>query len=242
MKNVLLIDSGSGGVNILAESVRVAPYCNFLLFCDDKNMPYGNKSKEVLIETTLNNLEMIKTFFDFEIVVMACNTLTSTCLEVCREKYSYVEFIGTVPAIKPALKQFDKNDVLVLATQNTLENSVIIRKNKGIKTLALPWLANEIDANLDNVEVFRNRLAEELLGTNVKAVVLGCTHYSSISAMLEQILGKGLKIYDSANGVARRLLSFVQSETINYKVQIMVSQNYNLLPMFWNHFYNKVNS
>ena len=40
MKNVLLIDSGSGGINILKECVKVAPRCNFLLFCDAYNKKY----------------------------------------------------------------------------------------------------------------------------------------------------------------------------------------------------------
>ena len=52
MKNVLLMDSGSGGINILKECVHVCPYCNYLLFCDALNLPYGNKSKEELIDIT----------------------------------------------------------------------------------------------------------------------------------------------------------------------------------------------
>ena len=45
MKNVLLIDSGTGGVNVLKECFKVVPKCNYLLFCDTKNLPYGTKSK-----------------------------------------------------------------------------------------------------------------------------------------------------------------------------------------------------
>lgn len=162
MKNVLLIDSGSGGVNILKECVRVCPYCNFLLFCDDKNLPYGSKSKEELQKITIQNLKNIKKFFDFEIVVLACNTLSCTCLERVRREFGDVTFVGTVPAVKPALENFEVKDVLVLATEATIKHNVLIRKNPDLHTLALPWLASEIDAHLDELEVLKPRLVEEI--------------------------------------------------------------------------------
>ena len=70
MKKVLLIDSGSGGVNILKECVKVCPYADYLLFCDTKNLPYGSKSKEELIEITFKNLDEIHKFFPYEIVIL----------------------------------------------------------------------------------------------------------------------------------------------------------------------------
>ena len=71
MEKVLLIDSGSGGINILKECVKVAPYCDYLLYCDNKNLPYGNKTKEQLLQITFKNLENIYKFFKFKIVIFA---------------------------------------------------------------------------------------------------------------------------------------------------------------------------
>ena len=87
MKNVLLIDSGSGGINILKECVKVAPRCNFLLFCDAYNIPYGNKTKQELVSITEKNLNKINHFFKFDIVILACNTLTATVLDEMRKKF-----------------------------------------------------------------------------------------------------------------------------------------------------------
>ena len=109
MKKVLLIDSGSGGVNVLKECIKTCPCCDFLLFCDNANLPYGNKDKEQLIGISLKNLRTIYQFFKFEIVIFACNTLTAVCLKECEKSFSEVEYIGTVPPIRTALEDFEKD-------------------------------------------------------------------------------------------------------------------------------------
>ena len=217
MKNVLLIDSGSGGVNILKECVRVCPFCNFLLFCDDKNLPYGSKSKEQLQQIAFENLKMIEKFFKFDIVVLACNTLSCTCLDRLREVFPQIVFVGTVPAVKPALEEFVAEDVLVLATETTLRHNALIRKNPSLQKLAMPWLASEIDAHIDELEMLRSHLEQELTDVlqqkrKPKAVVLGCTHYLAVKDILQNIFGGGVKFFDGANGVARRLKHFVLEE------------------------------
>lgn len=241
MKNVLLIDSGSGGINILKECVKVCPHCNFLMFCDNKNLPYGSKSKEQLQSITLQNLREIWQFFKFDIVILACNTLTCTCLEVCRENFPDIIFIGTVPAVKPALEKYAAEDILVLATEATIKHNVLINRHPKLMKKSMPHLASDIDAHLDELQVLKEGLEKELeeFKTQQKpplGVVLGCTHYVAIKDILQEIFGEKCEFFDSANGVARRLLHFVGEGENNFQVQLMVTQNENLLPVFWNYY------
>lgn len=233
MKNVLLIDSGSGGVNILKECVKICPYCNYLLFCDHKNLPYGAKSKKELVEITEKNLLKIGNFFKFDIVIFACNTLTATVIDEMREKFCDIDFIGTVPAIKPALTEFKERDILLIATKTTLENNKLIAKYKDseIKFKALNKLAPLIDENLDEIEKIYPYLKKELKG-NFKAIVLGCTHYMAVENLLKDIY-KDAKIFDSSNGVARRLLSFVQERNFGYQVQIYCEDDKMRAKLWW---------
>lgn len=233
MKNVLLIDSGSGGVNILKECVKICPYCNYLLFCDHKNLPYGAKSKKELVEITEKNLLKIGNFFKFDIVIFACNTLTATVIDEMREIFCDIDFIGTVPAIKPALTEFKERDILLIATKTTLENNKLIAKykNSGIKFKALNKLAPLIDENLDEIEKIYPYLKKELKG-NFKAIVLGCTHYMAVENLLKDIY-KDAKIFDSSNGVARRLLSFVQERNFGYQVQIYCEDDKMRAKLWW---------
>lgn len=237
MKKVLLIDSGSGGVNVLKECVEIVPSCNYLLFCDDKNLPYGKKCVEVLEEITLANLRNIQKFFAFDIVIFACNTLSCTVLERCRTEFPDVTFIGTVPAVKPALERFDAKDVLVLATEATLKHNFLINQNPELVLKAMPNLATEIDANLDNLESLFESLKKELSEFHPEAVVLGCTHYFAISNFFPKIFD-GVEVFESANGVARRLLHFVGEDEKKCQVQIISSGDSDLLGKFWWHYLN----
>lgn len=237
MKNVLLIDSGSGGVNILKECVKVCPYCNYLLYCDHENMPYGEKSKAELIEITEKNLQKIHSFFKFDIVIFACNTLTATVIDEMREKYKNITFIGTVPAIKPAVLEFEEKDILLIATKTTIKNNKLIGKyrNSEIRFKALSRLAPLIDEHLDELDLIYPYLKRQLSG-DFKALVLGCTHYKAVEKIIKEIK-PNVKIFDSANGVARRLLSFIQDRTVNFQVQIYC-ENSELRAKFWWYFIN----
>ena len=232
MKNVLLIDSGSGGVNILKECVKVCPYSNYLLYCDHENLPYGEKSKAELLELTEKNLQKIHSFFKFDIVIFACNTLTATVIDEMREKYKNITFIGTVPAIKPALNEFKEKDILLIATKTTIKNNKLIGKyrNSEIKFKALSRLAPLIDEHLDELDLIYPYLKRQLSG-DFKALVLGCTHYKAVEKIIKEIK-PNVKIFDSANGVARRLLSFMQDRTFGYQVQ-MYCENSELRAKFW---------
>ncbi|HIT62416.1 MAG TPA: aspartate/glutamate racemase family protein [Candidatus Caccovivens faecavium] len=237
MKNVLLIDSGSGGVNILKECVKVCPYSNYLLYCDHENLPYGEKSKAELIEITESNLQKIHSFFKFDIVIFACNTLTATVIDEMREKYKNITFIGTVPAIKPALNEFKEKDILLIATKTTIKNNKLIGKyrNSEIKFKALSRLAPLIDEHLDELDLIYPYLKRQLSG-DFKALVLGCTHYKAVEKIIKEIK-PNVKIFDSANGVARQLLHFIQGRTFGYQVQIYC-ENSELRAKFWWYYNN----
>ena len=223
MKKVLLIDSGLGGANILARCLNEVPCCDYLLFCDNKNLPYGNKSKQDLLKITIDNLEKIRSFFDFDIVIFACNTLTATVIEECREIYRDTVFIGTEPAILPALRKFEEKDVCVLATKTTIENNLLCKKYKNIMYKSIDNLAAAIDENIDNLSVLKPYLENELAKIDKKAVVLGCTHYTSITPILKEILPT-VEFFSSEDGVSRRLRSFVDEKEENFKVQVMTSK------------------
>lgn len=227
MKNILLIDSGSGGVNVLRECVKVCPDGNFLLFCDDKNLPYGNKSNEELQKITYDNLTKIRKFFHFDVVVLACNTLTCACIDFCRKKFVDVVFVGTEPAVKPALQKFNESEILVIATPSTIQNSKLL-KNSNFKLKCMSNLAGLIDENLDDLSVLKDYLESELGGISCKAIVLGCTHYFAIKDILQEIF-PNVEIFDGGKGVARRLKSIIQPQSENFQTQIMTSGDEKLL-------------
>lgn len=238
MKNVLLVDSGSGGVNVLLKCIEEVPMCNFLLFCDNKNLPYGEKSKETLQKLMIENLKKIYIFFKFDVVVIACNTLTATTIEKCRETFCNVKFVGTEPAIRPALEKYRPEDILLLATPTTIKHNHYVNLVKGIQTLELKELASLIDENLDDLSVVLPYIKNKLQGKTAKAVVLGCTHYVAVKDLIAACLPNA-EIFTSEEGVARRLKAILGERRVNYQVQFITSKNDGFLPKIVYYFNEK---
>lgn len=217
MKNILFIDSGSGGINILSECYKDKLCGNFLYYADEKNAPYGDKSVFELKKIIVEILDKVQLFFDYQIVVFACNTLTTSVISYVRAKYPNIIFIGTVPATKTAFEKYSKNDVFVMATNRTLENL----KLNGICVPNLPKL---IDENLLSLDELEDYLFSQLSDYgDKKCVVLGCTHYMAVKKIIQKVL-PNCEIIDSGKGVCNRLKTFTGTgESI---VQIMSSENY----------------
>ena len=239
MKNILIIDSGSGGVNILVSCLKQKIEGNYFLFIDQKNLPYGEKSEEELKEIAQNIIEDFK-FFHPEIIVLGCNTLTSVAIEFLRQKYDGITFVGSEPAIKPALLEFEKKDVLVLATNSTIKNSKILKNYKDI-CFVPQKLPQIIDENLFERKNISNYLKNILKNKHPKAVVLGCTHFEEIKDELKNVLCCS-KFFSSGEGIAKRLKTFCECGN-SFQVQIMCSQEekQGLFLEYFNHLMSKGN-
>lgn len=238
MKKVLVLDSGSGGINVLHECIKSSPYFDYLFFADNKNLPYGEKSKEELIDITRKNLNFIKSFFNFDIVIFACNTITATTISKMREEFRDIVFIGTEPAINLALKKYEPKEILLIATESTIKNNDLVKKNfdSGMHFKVIKNLPNLIDENLFSTFVLQDYIMEELKDfSDCKCVILGCTHFHAVENEIKKAL-KNIEIFSSAKGVAKRLSSFCKESNKNFKLQFMVSGDYLDLQKFYAYF------
>ena len=231
MKKILFFDSGSGGVNVLAHCVKNKIAGDFLYFADTKDSPYGDKTAEGLRELVCQKLHEIYNFFRFDIVVFACNTLTTSAIEFARKVFQNVIFVGTVPAIKPACEKYDEKEVLLMATNRTLGNLAF----NGVCVPDLPKLIDENLLSLDNLNDYLNKHLSKY--KDKKAVVLGCTHYLAVKNIIKTILPNA-EIFDSNEGVAKRLKAFAGEG--DYIVQFMESGSENI-SIFSKYFQNLVN-
>ena len=116
---IAVMDSGVGGISVLAELVKLMPYENFIYYGDSANAPYGTKNKSVVLDITRRNLEALMEA-DCKAAVIACNTATSAAAGQLRVEYPNFPIIGIEPAIKPASILFSNPRVLVMATPLTL--------------------------------------------------------------------------------------------------------------------------
>ena len=78
-----IFDSGLGGLSILKELLSILPNEDYLFYEDSINNPYGEKSDDELFSITSNIVEYLLEN-NCKIIVIACNTATTSCMKKLR--------------------------------------------------------------------------------------------------------------------------------------------------------------
>ncbi len=206
-----IFDSGVGGTSIWREIKKMLPYEHTLYLADSANAPYGERSKEEIVQLSVKNTKFLLEH-DCKIIVVACNTATTNAIDHLRASYK-VPFIGIEPAIKPAALQTKTKKVGVLATKGTLSSSLFHNTSKlfaeGItileqegKGLVELIEAGEIDS--PTMQELLKKYLDPMLQQDIDCLVLGCTHYPYLIPQLKKMLPSHITIIDSGEAVARQ--------------------------------------
>ena len=208
-RKIGLFDSGLGGLSILKGLIKLLPHEDYLFYEDSINNPYGNKTEEELFIITSKIVDYLISE-GCKLIVIACNTATTSCMKKLREKYKDVIFVGTVPAIKVAYDNHYKNVINLSTpyTQNSKRVNELISDYKNddenIYKISGENLANLIE--LDKKEEI-NKLLNDLLASykNIAdALILGCTHYSLIKDEFKKVL-PNTKLLDGVSGISKEV-------------------------------------
>ena len=244
-KKIGVFDSGLGGLSILKELINVLPNEDYLFYGDSINNPYGDKSAATLLSITSSIVDHLLEN-DCKIIVIACNTATTSCMKKLREMYPNVIFVGTVPAIKVAYDNHYKN-TLVLATAYTTKSKRVKEllhdyhdKSQKITLISGDNLAHLIDCG--NKEAIMKFLREKLTPyKDADSLVLGCTHYSLIKEEIKAVLPNTV-LLDGCHGVSLEVKHQLESHHLlnlsekrgkitieNSKNQDLIDKSYEIL-------------
>lgn len=213
-----LFDSGIGGTSIWREIHELLPKENTIYLADSKNAPYGQKSKEEIIELSIKNTEFLLNK-NCKIIVVACNTATTNAIKELRAKYN-VPFIGIEPAIKPAALHSKTQTIGILATQGTLNSELFhqtaekFHETKIIEQIGheLVPLIEEGKINSSEMDKLLHLYLEPMITANIDYLVLGCSHYPYLIPQIKKILPTEIKIIDSGEAVARQTKKVLSEE------------------------------
>lgn len=202
-----VFDSGIGGLTILQELLNVLPNEDYLYYQDSLNNPYGDKDDDTLRAIVSKIVDYLKGE-GCKVIVVACNTATTRCISYLRDKYKDLIFIGTEPAVKVACdKGYD--NILVMATPATIASerlSVLVANNKkekekiylvGCSGLASAIENNDVKRQEEIIRDIYNKYALK----DIKAIVLGCTHYPLIKDLITKYF-KDIPLIDGSLGVS----------------------------------------
>lgn len=198
-----VFDSGIGGLTVLKNCAEVFPLAQYYYLGDNQNAPYGERSEdEIFCFTDRCVKKLIRK--KVSAVVLACNTATAVCIARLRVKYPDVAFIGTEPAVLPAVRK--GGNILVLCTPKTAHSQRLcglIQRvpDAKITVYACCNLAKEVEDCVANSRTID--LSSHLPCGTFDGVVLGCTHYVWLKEKIQAFYSS--PVYDGNEGVARRL-------------------------------------
>jgi glutamate racemase len=202
-----VFDSGVGGRS-MANAVRKAfPGYEIELAEDSKNLPYGTKTPEQLLELTLPILRDLAK--RCQVIVIACNTLTTNCIGELRKALP-VPLIGLEPMVKPAAELTKADIIAVCATPATLRSQ---RYAYLKQTFAHDIHVLEPDCSRWAYLIETNQLdhdtvsqpIEEAIQRGADVIVLGCTHYHWIEELVRDIAAGRAEVLQPEQAVATQL-------------------------------------
>ena len=222
MATIGIFDSGSGGLSVYREIVKLLPEERYIYFADNAHCPYGEKTVEYIRERGRAITEILLGM-GADIIVVACNTATAAAIATLREEYPDTPFIGMEPAVKPAALGTESGVVGILATAGTLKGSKYL-KTKGrfvddvriVEHVGEGFVELVEKGILDGPEAYGTVRAslQPLLDAGADRIVLGCTHYPFLRPVIEAVAGPSVEVIDPAPAVARQTLRVLQERGV----------------------------
>ena len=202
MATIGIFDSGSGGLSVYREIVKLLPYERYVYYADNAHCPYGEKTAGFIQDRA-------RTITDFllgqgaDIIVVACNTATAAAIATLREEYPDVPFVGMEPAVKPAALGTETGVIGVLATAGTLKGSKYL-KTKGRFE--------------DDVHIVEH-VGEGFVELVENGILDGPEAYATVKASLqppvvEAVAGPGVQVIDPAPAVARQTVRLLEKDCV----------------------------
>ena len=207
-----VFDSGSGGLSVLKEILKILPREKYIFFADNAFCPYGEKTPSFIQDRArfITDYLLDK---GADIIVVACNTATAAAISTLRNEYP-IKFISMEPAVKPAALSSKTGVIGVLATAGTLKGSKYLN-TKGLyqdnvkiaERVGQGFVELVERGALDGPEAEETVKASlrPLLDEGADRIVLGCTHYPFLRNVIQRLAGPEVQVIDPAPAVARHL-------------------------------------
>lgn len=210
-----LFDSGVGGLTVANAIRNILPYEKMIYFGDTAHLPYGDKSRDTIIQYSLSIVSFLLSR-NCKIILIACNTASSNAFDEVKDFVGNKALVMNVidPVTSYVAENPDVKNVGVIGTKATILSekykSDLYKKNKLIEvsSLATPLLVPMIEEGFifDDISnaVIRAYLSKKEL-EGIDTLILGCTHYPIIRNQISKFFNFEVNVIDSANIVAEKL-------------------------------------
>jgi len=213
-----VFDSGVGGLTVLRALRDELPHEQFVYLGDTARLPYGTKSAESVVRYALQAATALIER-RVKALIVACNTASAVALPALRARHADLPVIGVVePGADAAVAATRSGCIAVIGTEATVRGGAyqraIAQRRPDARVRALACqlfvaLAEEGWTSGAVAEATAQRYLAPLLLPDtapeaaVDTLVLGCTHFPVLRAVIREVVGERVTIVDSAVTTAR---------------------------------------
>jgi len=217
-----IFDSGIGGLTVLKEIMKKLPHENTIYLGDTARVPYGIRSPETVIKYSFENTKFLFSR-GIKILVIACNTASSVSLDAIKNSIS-IPVIGVIePGAKAAVKATRNKRVGIIGTDATITSNaytnVIKALDEHIEVFGFPCplfvpLVEEgwTDGNI--ATLIARRYLNNMKKKDIDTIVLGCTHYPLLKTVISKVMGRGIRLIDSAVETSHEIKTILEAMMI----------------------------
>lgn len=210
-----IFDSGCGGLSVFKEVKKLLPQENLIYLGDTKYVPYGDRSKEEILELSIRSLSFLCSM-DVKLILIACHTVSTSVYEELKKGIS----VPLMNMVGPSLSLLEKTtQLMILGTAATLSSGEYQKQISQtfpqitLHTKACPSFVPLIEKKHIHPLLALQAAHEELgnLATQqIDSVLLACTHYPLLTQYIRPYFPPHSKILNPATACAYETKTYLQ--------------------------------
>lgn len=227
-KKIGVFDSGVGGISVLKSLIDSDSFEEIIYYGDTARVPYGVRSKETIIQYSLEALEFFKQF-NLDLLVVACNTISAYALD-SMQKFANYPIVGVIePGVLALTNNLDNKNanILILGTKATINSNLYqnLLHTQGYKNIN--GLATSLFVPIVEEGIFEGEILESTMKYYFKdyketpdAIILGCTHFPLIAKAIANYYQNKPILIHSGNAIMEYLKQQYTFQSIKHKTKI----------------------
>jgi len=228
VKKIVVFDSGFGSLSVIRE-IRKIFKGELIYFADQKNFPYGVKSKPELENIIKDTINLLEEKFSPDFIIMASNTPTL----LLRRDLSRIsrKLAGIYPPLSDAVKISRTKNIAILGTRSITQSESVtefiekcdVPNDIVIHKIDCSLLVELVESGkfLTDEEYCKNIIKEVLedifLDNLIDVATLSRTHLPFLEPFLRSIF-KNVKFLDPAKNISNVLKDFVEDNDLQQNV------------------------
>jgi glutamate racemase len=234
-----LFDSGVGGLTVAHALHTLLPSEQLVYFGDTAHLPYGDKSKEAIVQYSLGIADFLLEQ-KCKVILIACNSASSNAFEEVKahvgKKAVVMNVIDPVVSHVCSLNNGPQN-IGIIGTKATIDSGTYEKKilamadESGKSSPEEPHSAGSIQVNslatplfvpmieegfvFDDISnaIIRSYLSRKEL-EDIDSLILGCTHYPIIRNQISRFFNFEVNVHDTAKIVAQAVRQFLSDNEL----------------------------